>query len=105
MNGVGPTRSMFSSGGAAGRSGGRPGAVGFNDSTAVNVLSGQDLTFQYAAATSAMTTGDLLTVAWSHDGRFLYAGGRFSDESGWSPIVRWGNAGRGAAQRWRAATN
>src|SRR5262249_42002353 len=75
-----------------------------NDSTAVNVLSGTDLAFQYAPSTSAITNGNLFFVALSQDGRFLYAGGRV-DESGWSMIVCWDSAGRGAEQRRRSATD
>src|SRR5262249_1976125 len=62
-------------------------AVGFFDSTAVNVLSGEDLSFRYAPDTSeldryvsqrAPESSNLFTVAWSLDGSRLYAAGRFS---------------------------
>lgn len=49
-------------------------AVGFNDSTAVNVLSGQDLSLLYDLATQGVDN-ILNTVAWSQDGQTLYAGG------------------------------
>jgi WD40 repeat protein len=62
-------------------------AVGFTDSTAVNVLSGRDLSVRYSPDSSAVDNGDLGRVAWSRDGRSLYAGGRY-DRAGASPILR-----------------
>ena len=71
-------------------------AVGFADSTRVDVLSGQDLTPLYAPDTAAVDNGDLFTVAWSSDGQWLYAAGRYQ-ERGFQPIRRWAAGGRGAA--------
>ena len=71
-------------------------AVGFNDTTAVNVLAGEDLSFRYAPDTSSVANGNLSTVAWSRDGQRLYAGGRYSDSSGIHPILQWSQAGRGS---------
>src|SRR3974377_333079 len=56
-------------------------AVGFEDSTTMNVLSGSDLSFLYAPDTARANNGNLGKVAWSADGRVLYAGGRVSDHS------------------------
>jgi WD40 repeat protein len=79
-------------------------AVGFDDSTAVNVLSGQDLSLLYAPDTSGMDNGNLMTVAWSQDGRTLYAGGRYHE--GWiRPILQWSDAGRGPYRKWPASTD
>lgn len=79
-------------------------AVGFADSTAVNVLSGEDLSFLYAPTTQGADNGTLNTVAWSRDGQRLYAGGSYN-QSGIAPILTWNQAGRGAATAWPAATN
>jgi hypothetical protein len=80
-------------------------AVGFEDTTAVNVLSGEDLSFGYAPDTSGANNGNLSTVAWSRDGRLLYAAGRYRDGTGITPILRWSQAGRGAATTLAASTN
>ena len=50
-------------------------AVGFADSTNVNVLSAADLSLQFAPDTSGMNNGGLNSVAWSVTGDVLYAGG------------------------------
>src|SRR5215831_12939785 len=70
-------------------------AVGFDGTTAVNVLSGHDLSFRFAPDTTGVKSGDLAIVTWSADGRVLYAGGRYGKPD-FYPIVRWGEAGRGA---------
>jgi WD40 repeat protein len=77
-------------------------AVGFDDSTAVDVLSGADLAFLYAADTSQFKNGILSSVAWASDGKFLYGGGQYA-RSGVVPVVRWSDSGRGAASVWSAA--
>src|SRR5262249_47604590 len=79
-------------------------AVGFFDSTAVNVLSGEDLSFRYAPDTRGVDPVHLFTVAWSLDGSRLYAAVRFS-RSGIYPVVPGPKAGRGPLQFWPATTN
>jgi WD40 repeat protein len=75
-------------------------AVGFNDSTAVAVLSGTDLSLRYAPDTQGVDNGSLNTVAWSADGQTLYAGGSYYDSQLASrPLLSWSNAGRGTMQR------
>ena len=74
---------------------GRRVAVGFDDSTAVDILSGEDLGHLYSPDTSGVTNGDISSVAWSVDGEYLYASGRYDDGTGNNPIRRWGRAGRG----------
>jgi len=69
-------------------------AVGFNESTKVNVVSGRDLSYLYSPDTTGVKNGDLSSVSWSSDGESLYAGGRWEKE-GKSPIRRWANKGRG----------
>jgi hypothetical protein len=80
-------------------------AVGFDDTRAVNVLSGEDLSFRNAPDTGSVSSGNVLAVAWSRDGQRLYAGGRYLDSSGICPILQWSQAGRGVVTRLPAATN
>ncbi|MDI9570600.1 MAG: caspase family protein [Pseudomonadota bacterium] len=68
-------------------------AVGFNDSTRVDVLSAADLSPLYSPDTSGVDNGDLSSVSFSPDGR-LYAGGTYYKE-GQRPILSWDNEGRG----------
>lgn len=79
-------------------------AVGFYDSTRVDVLSGEDLAPLYAPDTTGVDNGNLITVAWSADGEWLYAGGRYGIR-GVRPIRRWANGGRGPATLSPAAQN
>jgi WD40 repeat protein len=80
-------------------------AVGFDDATAVNVLSGKDLSYRYAPDTSSVGKGNLRRVAWSRDGLLLYAGGRYQDRSGIFPVLQWSQSGRGPVTRMPAATD
>ena len=75
-------------------------AVGFLDSTKVNVLSATDLSFRFATDTAGIDTGSLSRIAWSQDGRRLYAGGLYDDGTGVNPILMWSKGGRGPAVRW-----
>src|SRR5262249_55494131 len=79
-------------------------AVGFGDSTAVNVLSGTDLSFLYAPDTRGADNGNLMTVAWSQDGDLLYAAGRYHNSSG-TLLLQWAQQGRSPATTLPAATN
>uniref|UniRef100_UPI000B7D0242 caspase family protein n=1 Tax=Candidatus Entotheonella palauensis TaxID=93172 RepID=UPI000B7D0242 len=58
-----------------------------------------------APDTEDMDNGSLSRVAWSEDGQWLYAGGRFNDSSGINLIVRWANAGRGLRTILPASAN
>lgn len=69
-------------------------AVGFEDSSAVNVLSGQDLSILFSPDFSGVMKGSLGNVAWSLDGRTLYAAGTYQSQ-GKCAIRRWGEGGRG----------
>jgi len=77
-------------------------AVGFDDSTKVAVLSGQNLAFRFAPDTSNVTNGSLGSVAWSADGSRLYAGGKYYRDGG-RPVRLWANGGRGTASDLSAA--
>ena len=78
-------------------------AVGFADSNAVSVVDAERLTQLYAADTSGIDNGSLSSVAWSADGSFLFAGGRYDDGSGNSPVLRWADKGQGKRESWQAA--
>jgi WD40 repeat protein len=75
-------------------------AVGFEHTPGVDVLQvkGNTLEHEYSPDVSGVKAGpgagDLRTVAWSRDGRFLYAGGVFrSKGSQW--VRKWADGGRG----------
>lgn len=84
---------------------GRKVAVGFDDTAAVNVLSGDDLAFLYAAETGQAGSEGFPAVAWSADGQILYAAGRYDLVDGPQQIWHWADSGRGAASAWPAAHN
>ena len=67
---------------------GRSLAVGFEDSTIVQVLNAETLAEVARPATTGVDNGDLSTVAWSADGRVLYASGTW-DVKGKKPVRRW----------------
>ncbi len=69
-------------------------AVGFSDSTKIDILSGEDLDFQYEADTSPVNNGNFFSVFWSRDGKALFAAGRY-DQKGVNPILRWQQRGKG----------
>ena len=83
---------------------GRRIAVGYDDSTRVDVLSAESLELRFSAATTDVKNGDFGIVAWSRDGRFLYAAGRYSID-GLCPIRRWSEAGRGSFTEFKPAQN
>ena len=69
-------------------------AIGFDDSTAVEVYDALTLKRLYPADTSGIGGGDLSKVAWSADGVRLYAGGRYH-VGGTHAVVSWLDKGRG----------
>ncbi|MDX8377561.1 MAG: caspase family protein [Mariprofundales bacterium] len=64
-------------------------AVGFSDSTAVNVLSSDDLDLLYAPDSTGINNGSMSSTAWSADGRYLYAGGKWNTYK----VRRWSESG------------
>ena len=73
--------------------------IGFIDTPAIAVGSGRDLSLQYQLATSTIADQvNFSTVAWSSDGRYIYAGGDYKGD-GLNPLYRWSDAGRGAPER------
>ena len=77
-------------------------AVGYDDTTAVDVLDAGTLERLFAADTRGVDNGDLGSVAWSADGGSLYAAGRWQvgGECAPAPLAggRAGRAGRPAAE-------
>jgi WD40 repeat protein len=74
-------------------------AVGFNLIPTVDVLEikGNTLGYAYSPDTTGVTGGkgtELMTVAWSSDGRFLYAGGSYRFIK-IQHIRKWADGGRG----------
>jgi len=78
-------------------------AVGFKDSTRVDVLSASDLSHLYSPDTSGVDNGSLGSVSFSPDGR-LYAGGRYIKD-GQSPIFSWEKEGRGQRRELPGSSN
>lgn len=79
-------------------------AVGFKDSQKVDILSTKDLSFLYSPDTSGVDNGDLSKVAWSSDGKYLYAGSMY-DKNNQSSILKWSDEGRGKYTELRGANN
>jgi len=73
-------------------------AVGYHDSKAIDVLSGNDLSHMYSPGTGFADNGNLEVVSWSMDGEYLYAGGRFQVDAQF-PIFKWSGEGRGSQYR------
>lgn len=69
-------------------------AVGYNDTTNVDVLSDNNLALLYRPDSSGVSNGNMGRVAWSADGALLYAGGTYQDR-GTVLLRRWSAAGRG----------
>ncbi len=69
-------------------------AIGFNDTTAVEVYDARSLKRLYAADTSNIFGGNLANTTWSTDGARLYAGGEYP---GTTPVklLIWQDEGRG----------
>ncbi len=72
-------------------------AVGYEGSTAINILSTDDLRLLYSADTGEEANGNLAVVAWSHDGETLYAGGGYL-HNGDNSIAYWNNQGQAPVQ-------
>lgn len=76
--------------------------VGFDDSTNVEIRSAKDLSFIRKTNTHHINNGDLSKVAWSRQGRYLYAAGVYDNGRG-NPIVRWQQGGLGASNEIAAS--
>ncbi|MCW5635135.1 MAG: caspase family protein [Rubrivivax sp.] len=80
-------------------------AVGFVDAPVVTVLQARDLAEAFRPALDGLRDQvNLLSVAWSSDGRYLVAGGDYRG-SGANPVYRWDDGGRGAMRPVLLADN
>jgi WD40 repeat protein len=79
-------------------------AVGYVDTTRVDVLDGRSLQPLHEADTRGLASGNLHWVAWGEGGTLLAAGG-YVDDTGNRPVIAWENAGRGARRVLAAGTN
>ena len=73
-------------------------AVGFNDSTKINILSGSDLNYLYTPDTGPIGKGSLAAVGWSKNGRQLFVGGRREKSEQWR-LLQWQGRGKKACHR------
>jgi WD40 repeat protein len=69
-------------------------AVGYVDTTNVDVLDSRTLSRVYSADTEKVNNGQIASVAWSPDGQTLMAGGQYS-VGDFQPVCRWSERGRG----------
>ena len=80
-------------------------AVGFLESTAVEVYRAGDLQQSpFAADTADVANGDLSSVAWSTDGARLYAGGKYYAQHAYAVRI-WDEQGRGKGRDAAVAQN
>lgn len=70
-------------------------AVGFEDTGRIAVVRADDLTLAYSPDISGITDGNLSSVAWSRDGKFLYAAGTWRKKASEHVLRRWEDGGRG----------
>ncbi len=70
-------------------------AVGFYYTRNIDILSGNDLAYLYSPITENINNGDLGSVAWSKNDKYLYGAGRWYDIKGIFQIRRWSNEGEG----------
>ena len=79
-------------------------AIGYLESTVVEVLDARTLKPLYAADTKGITGDDLSAVAWSADGARLYAGGKYSPPGGRRFLI-WQYEGKGRRTEMPLAQN
>jgi WD40 repeat protein len=80
-------------------------AIGFIDVPAVTVVNTRDLSLAFSPdSTKVKEQASFTSVAWSSDGRYLYAGGDYRG-NGSNPLYRWGEGGKAAMERIPLADN
>jgi WD40 repeat protein len=77
-------------------------AVGYLDSTKVDILDANTLTVNYSAEYGH--NGNLGRVAWSRDGHTLFAGGKMNS-NGRFPLIAFADAGRGEGRELQSFGN
>jgi WD40 repeat protein len=81
-------------------------AIGYSDSTSVGLLDSNTLAPVSSLGTERIDNGDLFSVAWSADGRTLFAGGTYDrGEFGHPVVVAWAQAGAGARRELPAGSS
>jgi len=80
-------------------------AVGYYDTTAVDLFDGQTLDSLPGPGTDDIANGSLSHVAWSAGGETLFAGGSYDRGDGITPVVAWTDAGRAARRELPAGNN
>lgn len=81
-------------------------AMGYRDTSSVDVIDAHTLRRAFAAPTQDVTSGNLWSVAWSKDGQSLYAGGSFSiNDPPRVPILKFSDAGQGQPQIFATTSN
>ena len=70
-------------------------AVGFSNSTKIEVYNAAKMTLAFAPDITGVDNGDLSAVAYSHDGKTLYGAGLW-DVGGKHQVRAWGAGGRGS---------
>jgi WD40 repeat protein len=78
--------------------------VGYDNTTRLDVLSGQTLAPLFEIDTSGVGNGDLCKVAWLRDGTRVAAAGRFVI-NGERPILLWTGGGAGRREMLPGSTN
>ncbi|MFA7268138.1 MAG: caspase family protein [Sterolibacterium sp.] len=79
-------------------------AIGFGDTAVINLVSGKDLDPIGQPSSAGLVGRSLSSVAWSADGRILYAGGTVRAPGGSSYLIRaWSEGGRGTFRDFTAA--
>jgi len=78
-------------------------AVGFEDSSAVELLAADGLQSLYFPDAQGIDNGSIVSVAWLVDGR-LVAGGSYQDGKG-VPLLVWDQGGQGRRSVWRVTQN
>ncbi len=82
--------------------------VGYVGTMAVDILDAKSLKLLYQADTSGLDIGDLAAVAWSDDGRMIFAAGDYYTRGGKEERMQmfaWGDEGRGERLAVDAAAN
>lgn len=79
-------------------------AIGFADASRVALLSARDLSELAAPDTRGLGKGGLSKVAWSKDGKRLFAAGRYQT-NGQFPILVWAAGGAGRRSLWNGTAN
>lgn len=77
--------------------------VSYHNMNAISVISATDLSHLLTPVTPSHYAGLLSTVCWSAEGRFLYAGGSCSDQSGVRMVLKWDEGGGGQCTALPAA--